>query len=312
MEVQPKISVIVPVYNCEKFLDGALCSVQKQTFTDFEVIMVNNRSTDSSNQIAKSFSEKDSRFKLIQCYKGTAGSTRNIGIRQARGKYIAFLDGDDKLMPDYLKKMYEAAEKNHADIVVCGFFIYYLNQKKRKKSGKVPDRIYNKREAMNELLKDRYMRFYLWNKLWRRSLFSETGIEIPDMYYEDAAVCPMLFSHAEKVVSISDYLYEYMRYNSKLLEVNMGPRRINDYINTIPIIRLYLEEQSIYRNVRHSFNRHIGHVVFSVPLLCMQSGKDLKDGVIVNSIRGLKKATNCAGMPADQLKTTDNSTDVIK
>ena len=104
MNKEPEISIVVPIYNCDKFLRGCLQSVLDQTFDSYEVLMVNNRSTDSSEQIAREFEKKDSRFRLIQCKSGLAGSTRNIGIHAARGKYLAFLDGDDKLLPDYMKK----------------------------------------------------------------------------------------------------------------------------------------------------------------------------------------------------------------
>ena len=303
MDKDPEISIIVPVYNCDRFLGGCLQSVLDQTFDSYEVLMVNNRSTDSSEQIAREFEKRDSRFHLIQCKSGLAGSTRNIGIRAARGKYLAFLDGDDKLMPDYLKKLYNAAESNDADIAVCGFYIYYLNKEKRRKSGRIPHgAVYDNVGAMKELLRDRYMRFYLWNKLWKRTLFTENGIEIPDMYYEDAAVCPQLFSHAKKVVMINECLYEYMRYNSAVVEINMGPRRINDYINTIPIIRLFLEDQGNYKTVERSFRRHISHVVLSVPLLCLQSKRDLNDGVLKNAFRGVKTAYRYSKMPVNELK----------
>ena len=313
MDKEPEISIVVPIYNCDKFLRGCLQSVLDQTFDSYEVLMVNNRSTDSSEQIAREFDKKDSRFRLIQCKSGLAGSTRNIGIHAARGKYLAFLDGDDKLLPDYMKKLHSAAEKYHADIVVCGFYIYYLNKEKRRKSGRIPHvAVYDNIEAMKELLRDRYMRFYLWNKLWKRTLFSETGIEIPDMYYEDAAVCPQLFSHAEKVVMIDDCLYEYMRYNSAVMEINMGPQRINDYINTIPIIRLFLEDQGNYKTVERSFQKHISHVVLSLPLLCIQSKRDLNDGVLKNASRGIKKAFKCSKMPANELKHLEIRSDTVR
>lgn len=314
MEKQPKISIIIPIYNCDRFLRGCLESVRQQTLTDFEVIMVNNRSTDKSEETAKEFTELDERFRLLQCGTGFAGSARNTGIKAAKGRYLAFLDGDDKLYPTYLERLYHSAEENDADIAVCGFTIYYLNTKKVKDSGRIPHALtYDRQGAMCELLRDRYMRFYLWNKLWKRELFTEYDIEIPDMYYEDAAVCPRLFSHADKVVTVSESLYEYMRYNSRMFEINMSARRINDYIKTIPIIRLELEECGLYKGrVRSCFNTHLFHVYFSVPLLCFQVRKQLQQGYFRNCISGMKRARQCANMPLEKLQQINIDTDTVK
>lgn len=307
------ISIVIPIHNCDKFLRGCLQSVAEQTFTDFEVLMVNNRSTDSSEDIANEFQAEDKRFRLLQCRSGFAGSARNVGIKAATGKYIAFIDGDDKVSPDYLQKLHSAAEKHDADIVVCGYNIYYLNKNKRKKCGNLPqEKVYDNFSAIKELLRDKYMRFYLWNKLWKRSLFTEHSIEIPDMYYEDAAVCPLLYSHAEKVVLIGDYLYEYMRYNSSVVEINMCPDRINDYINTIPMIRQCLEDIGYYRQLKSTFQIHFLHVYLSVPLLCMQIRADLKDNVLKNALRGMKKARQCYTMPTDDLKKYKIGKDTVR
>lgn len=314
MSAQPEISIIIPVYNCERFLRGCLGSVRDQTFEDFEVLIVNNCSTDKSEEIAGEFVRLDGRFRLLQCGKGFAGSARNVGIKAARGKYLAFVDGDDKIYPAYLERLYSAAEGNSADIAVCGFTIYYLNKDKVVDAGKIPQvKTYDTYSAMCELLRDRYMRFYLWNKLWRRELFTDNGIEIPDMYYEDAAVCPRLFSRAEKVVTVSESLYEYMRYNSKMFEINMSARRINDYIKTVPMIRLELEEHGLYSGkVRSAFGTHLFHVYFSVPLLCFQKRKELEKGFFRNSINGMKRARRCACMPISELKQVDIDNDTVK
>ena len=118
------LSVISPVYNGAKYLEPFLISVLQQSFPHFELIMVDDGSTDSSIEIIKSYQKKDSRIHLIgQNHKG-AGSARNLGLLQAKGQYIIFLDCDDWFREDFFKTMVDRIEVDQSDIAVCGYFIY--------------------------------------------------------------------------------------------------------------------------------------------------------------------------------------------
>ena len=115
------ISLIVPVYNVEKYLKRALTSVENQTFKNFEVIIVNDGSTDGSLEIISEFVDRNKNFTLINQENKGLGEARNVGIRHAKGRYVAFLDSDDFLEPEYLEKLYLSAIKTCADIVCCNF-----------------------------------------------------------------------------------------------------------------------------------------------------------------------------------------------
>ena len=114
------VSVIVPVFNCEKYLPQCLLTLQNQTLGDFEVIMVDDGSTDDSNKICSEFQAKDRRFRLYQQNRQFAGAARNLGIVHSRGEYLLFLDSDDFFSRELLEKSYRLAKESNADVCVFG------------------------------------------------------------------------------------------------------------------------------------------------------------------------------------------------
>lgn len=308
----PAVSIVVPMYNCGDILRSCLTSIQNQRFTDFEVIMVNNRSTDNSPAIAAEFAALDSRFRLLQCTGGLAGSSRNTGIAAARGEYLAFVDGDDRLDEQFLERLYTAAKKADADIAVCGFHYYFLNTQKTERDAPPPEKLLSRDEALHCLLRDKYLRFYLWNKLWRRRLFTEHEIKIPDMYYEDAVVTPKLFYYANRVACISYCGYYYTRAFSKYTEVSMSHQRANDYVNTIPMIRLFLEEKNCYPQFKGSFRTHIFHVYFAIPFVVRQLSEESVNASRENIRRARAKIRLCCKAEPDKLRQFDLEKPVIE
>ena len=128
-EKLPEVSVIIPIYNAEQYLSDCLNSVLKQTITNLEILLIDNNSTDNSLKICEEFSKKDARFKVFYCKKQGVSATRNVGLKNARGKFIAFLDADDSYVPDFLANMTSFAKKNNSEITVCLFNYQKRNQK---------------------------------------------------------------------------------------------------------------------------------------------------------------------------------------
>ena len=116
-----EVSIIIPVYNNEAYVQKCIDSVKKQSFEEFEAIIVNDGSTDNSRSIIEALIEKDERFHLINQENQGVAAARNRGIDQAKGKYLTFIDGDDYIGRDYLKNLYETAETAQAQMVICGF-----------------------------------------------------------------------------------------------------------------------------------------------------------------------------------------------
>ena len=300
----PEISVIIPVYNSSAHLAECLESLQKQSFSDFEAIVINNGSTDNSSAVAQSFSDKDKRFRVIQHNHGRQGEARNVGLDNAKGTYIAFVDSDDTVLEKYLEKLYTALTENQADVAVCGYRLYYRKSDKVIHNHRVKNRVYDRNSAMKELLKDSKMKFYLWNKLWKASLFRDNNIYIPDMFYEDAVACSKLYCHVERV-AMTDYCgYSYIRSSNKMFkEIKMDGIRINDYINTIPMIRGYLEEKGMYKSVKLPFMNHICHVFLTIPFLSAQAHDDLERGLLSNSVSGMGKVIRSCNAPVEELES---------
>lgn len=207
----PAISVIIPIYNVEKYIERCLASVQAQSFTDFEVLMVDDGSPDRSAELAEKYTA-DSRFKLIRQKNGGLGAARNTALAWAQGEYVAFVDSDDAVTADYLKKLYTAAEKNRADVVMCGYMLCDENgdHTRKKILIKRPD-VYTGEEIMNDLLRDVSVKCFVWNKLWKRSLFTDNGILFPTGLFEDTYTVPLLIYAAERVAVIKDSTYIYTR-----------------------------------------------------------------------------------------------------
>ena len=149
----PIVSVIVPVYNSEKYLTEALNSLEEQTFKNFEVIIVNDGSTDNSEKIIKDFVNKNSNFKLINQKNMGPGYAKNTGIRYSKGKYIAFLDSDDFFAPNFLEILYNLAVENKADIAfseLCPLFFLQLGHLGSKKLIASARRIVQKAEDVQK------------------------------------------------------------------------------------------------------------------------------------------------------------------
>ena len=170
------VSLIVPIYNVEKYLEKCLQSIEKQIFDDYEVILVDDGSIDNSRKIAELFIRKDpSKFKLIHQENQGLSGARNKGLLYATGEYICFADSDDYLEPLYLKEMYDQAKKNDADMVFCAFasvdeqgnFIKEIHEQGFMEGETYS--IYGKPELL-------LIQNAAWNKMYKRSIISKNGL----------------------------------------------------------------------------------------------------------------------------------------
>lgn len=206
-----KVSIIIPVYNTEKFLPKCLDSLLAQTLKDIEIICVDDGSTDDSYQILLEHAQKDSRIKIIQQENLKQGAARNRGMEIAQGEYIGFVDADDWVDLNYFEKLYLTAVENNADISVASIL-------KHKKQYNKYNIFYPKikiANTMNEKIKicfDKKQKFfYCWHKLCKTSLIKENSIHFPEkIVYEDALFALKILFHANKVVSVPNTKYHYV------------------------------------------------------------------------------------------------------
>lgn len=218
-----EISIIVPVYKVEKYLPKCLDSILAQTFSDFEVLLVDDGSPDSSGRIAEEYAERDSRIKVFHKENGGVSSARNYGLRQARGQYIAFCDSDDWVEADWLKTLYEQISEYPVDLSVCGLM-------KEDEAGKtlfsIDERhIYtkNKEEALLTLFNgDGYYRYQGWvvNKLYKKEILIKNHIYFNEKisYSEDRLFNFFYLLHCSSIVYSTDPKYHYLiRQNSAMI-----------------------------------------------------------------------------------------------
>lgn len=209
-----EISVIVTIYNREKYLRECLDSLVNQTFDDFEVLMIDDGSTDSSRTIAEEYAKKDTRFKLTPSKHIGYPAAKNLGIDLAKGKYIIFLDSDDSAYPQWLGILYTVAENTGADITSCYYDEYY------KDKAKEPDEeFYLKnpiRISESSFLKMHFLYYHLcssynWNKLVKKKIYKNITFK-DQIALSDISEGYKIFDQANKVVHVHFPLVHYRRH----------------------------------------------------------------------------------------------------
>lgn len=204
------ISIIIPVYNSELFLNRCLNSIIIQTYSDIEVILVDDGSTDTSLDICNFYARKDSRIKVISKKNEGAGIARNTGLKIAKGDYIGFVDSDDYIEPSMYEKMYSSALKNNADIVQCGYRKVDDSGNIIIKSGYRDLIINNPESCFIEYCKQNNIDNYSPCKIYRKDLIKD--IYFGNLSYsEDAYFIIQAFMRCKKLVVISSELYYYVQ-----------------------------------------------------------------------------------------------------
>lgn len=248
-----KVSIIIPFYNTQKYLKRCLNSIAAQTFQDYEIILIDDGSTDRSYKIAEKYNCKFDNFKLYrQDNKGVAHA-RNIGLMMAEGEYIAFVDSDDFVDSNYLKRMVGEAQRTNADIVCCNFYWVLQNKLLIKNYINFKTGMFSNIEALNMIIADTVMQSYLWNKLWRRDLFISSDTKFPDMYFEDIATSFKIVYCANKVYVMKDVLYYYTQRSDSILH-DFSLETQNDYLQSLMIIKKFLVTHNLYLKTYKSFN----------------------------------------------------------
>ena len=238
--MKPKVSLIIPVYNVEKYLKNCLESAINQTFKNIEIILINDGSTDDSLSICKEYKKKDPRICLINQKNGGLSAARNSGIRVAKGKYLSFLDSDDTIELNMIEEVVSFCENENLDIAVYGYTKQYENGKIIAKPD-FGDKIINNDEArrMSISLKLSPM---ACNKMYKRNLFYENDIKFPiNFLHEDIGTTYKLFWNAKKVGIIPKSYYNWMVRHSSITG-SFKKKHIEDIIFLLHEKKKFLQE----------------------------------------------------------------------
>lgn len=210
-----KISVITPVYKVENFLKKCVDSILNQTFTDFELIIVNDGSPDSCGSIADDYSQKDKRVKVIHKENGGAPSARNAGIDIASGEYFYFPDSDDWIEPTYLEKLYDLAQRTNVELVISGYTMEYFEQgRSQTYSVSVEEAVYFNQDMVRKNLHmyfDNMMMAVPWNKLYRADYIRNKGLKFPDLKWDDLHFNMEVIMDIDSVAISSSAGYHFFR-----------------------------------------------------------------------------------------------------
>ncbi|MEV0252665.1 bifunctional glycosyltransferase family 2 protein/CDP-glycerol:glycerophosphate glycerophosphotransferase [Streptomyces sp. NPDC050732] len=243
--MQPRLSVVVPVYNVELYLDECLESLAAQTFTDFEVIMVDDGSTDDSAVIAKAFAAADPRFRLISQENKGLGAARNTGVREMspHSEYLAFVDSDDTLPPTAYALMIETLDETGSDFAAGNVTRFRSAGHVQSPVHRVPfaaTRLRTHVSKFRPLLTDRTA----WNKVYRRSFWERHGLAYPEaMLYEDAPVSVPAHYLAESVDVLSEPIYNWREREigeRSITQNRTNPQGLVDRVKSIRMVREFM------------------------------------------------------------------------
>ncbi len=253
MNKTPAISVIIPVYNVEKYLRQCLDSVINQTFKDIEIIVINDCSTDNSLQIIEDFADKYNNIKVINNKKNEGlYKTRNIGLEIAAGQYIGFVDSDDYIEKNMYEIMYLKAKDTNADIISCNYFIIFCNTKGKETLKKIDfshsiqllEISKNKLVGAEDILFDTPVS---WNKIFRKDFLTKNRIkfdsEIKTTY--DAYFNRICFFKADKIVYIPDFLYFYRKFRKESIRNKKDIKNIHDFFTVSQSLINYVKENNL-------------------------------------------------------------------
>lgn len=214
-------SIIVPVYNVEKYLDKCLASILRQTFKNFECIIIDDGSPDNSNAIIDKYVKLDERFKVLHQQNMGVSAARNAGLAIAQGDYIAFVDSDDYISNEYLEKFALKIANTDADIVICGF-IEVLKDSQKTVCFEAPSTEVIKHNILADIWPS-----YPWNKCYKKYLFENIRFPVGKIF-EDLLTIPELCLSAKTIVCIPDKLYYYNRQNLNSITSNLSTEKRYD------------------------------------------------------------------------------------
>ena len=256
-----KISIIIPIYNVEKYVAQVMESVVNQTMRDIEIICVNDCGTDNSMQIVNQFAKKDTRIKVINNpHNMGIADTRNVGLNAATAPYIMWCDPDDWMQPDMCEKMYNAITKNKSDIAVCGTNVVYETDNKIAKTDIGYFNIANNEtvDVSGPILGRTNVA--LWNKIFRHNIIEKYNLRFPSgKVYEDSCFFRMYMCHANKITFITDKLYNYRRRRASIMNKTFNKRASYwmDALHVVIEYQKHMDEYGLWNINYDDFWRHV-------------------------------------------------------
>ena len=226
MTNNPLITIIIPVYNAKKYLRDCIESILSQTYHNLEIILVDDGSTDSSEKLVDDYAKTDKRIKAIHQKNMGLSGARNTGLKHATGKYVTFVDSDDRIDPNMVKNLLNALLDAHADIAVCSFKETYPNGKTKGFNKNYPKQVFTTETALSNMLQENGFMVSTTMKLFPTSYFKDIKFPI-DKLHEDVGTTYKLIMKAKTIVFIPNEYYIYVHHNNSIINQTFDERKFN-------------------------------------------------------------------------------------
>lgn len=268
------ISIIVPIYNVEKYLPKCIESIMTQTYENIEIILVDDGSTDNSGLICDEYKEKDSRIVVIHKKNGGLSDARNTGTETAKGEYVGFIDSDDYIDKTMYEKLYNAIKQNDADMSICSWVRVDEDGDEiivENESSPLKDEVINGEIALSKVLVNNGV-FYVtaWNKLYKKDLVKKIKFPVGKIH-EDEFTVHRFMHKCNKIVCISDILYFYLKRSDSITGIKSSDKKkeLRSLINSSEAmldrceycIEYYSENKDIIEKVMSLFIFSISHLI---------------------------------------------------
>ncbi len=251
-DTQPQVAIIVPVYNVAPYLSRCIESLVAQSIP-VQIVLVDDGATDASGAIADWYAQRHANIQVVHQQNKGPGAARNAGLAASTAPFVTFVDSDDYVATDFVERMLTGIRRSQADIAICTYTtITRLGFHFRPIMHKLLPPTLTGAKALRLILRDTSIQNYCWNKLFRRTLFTDQHIAFPHICYEDIATMPRLFSRARRVAVVQDALYFYCRRPGSLLAI-YTPERITDGFTALAMVRDFLIDSQQYRKFRWAF-----------------------------------------------------------
>lgn len=284
---EPMITVICPAYNVENYIEKCIESIRNQTYKNLEILLIDDGSTDDTGSICDGFAEKDKRIRAFHKENGGVSSARNLGLDNAQGDYIAFIDSDDNIEPEMYQTLLEMLIEEDADFIGCSFFDDYEVRK-------IPNGGTNRRSILqgeNIFLYREDLRFLVWNKLYKRDLIGN-GRFIQGQIYEEVHFNAHIFFNAKKAVYYDACLYNYRKLRPGNTNSSFKLGRLCIFKEFDSIVaelekKKYLKARDAMLPYMLSFYRRLYKEAWE-----LKAGRKIRENIRKNFLQCFKKAQN--------------------
>ena len=313
--MEPKVSIIVPIYNAEKYIDKCINSILNSTLKEIEVVLINDGSRDNSGKIIDEYAKKDSRLKVIHQKNSGPAVARNNGVKAASGKYIGFVDSDDTVEADMFKVLVDLADKNNAEIAMCNYNEISISTDKASmiNHNLKPNLVFNKSDIKENIIRtftgdNNYGFFSMCNKIYLRKWVKNTGVTIDEnrIHGEDWLFNINLFLKLDSFICTDKALYNYIHINNESLMVKYRENQFDLFLDgRLKVLSLIPTELIDFDN----FNRNF---VMEFSAYILNTYKNIKDKdkrekllqKVINNEEVIKSSKEAVGLPKHYKITT--------